>query len=302
MNILLFGRNGQVGWELQRALAPLGDLTALDRRGTAELCGDLTDTDGVRASISRLRPDVIVNAAAYTAVDRAEEECDLATRVNKLAPGVMAEAARETGALLVHFSTDYVFDGEGHGYWREDDEPAPINHYGASKLGGERAIGASGCRYLIFRTSWVYAARGRNFLATMENLIRQRESLSIVNDQVGAPTSAELIADVAAQALKQAVANTELEGIYHLAARGETNWYEYAGLIDEWLKDRGEATSCETIRPLASADYPFKARRPLNSRLDTGKLRESFGLDTPPWQDGVIRALSERNPNLSRNG
>ena len=213
MRILLLGKSGQVGWELQRALAPLGELVALDRQGENGLCGDLTDLDGLRNSIRRLQPDVIVNAAAYTAVDKAESESELACLINALAPQVMAEEMRALNGWLVHYSTDYVFDGSGTAPWSETDRPAPLNQYGQSKLQGEQGIVQSGCRHLIFRTSWVYAARGNNFAKTMLRLAAEREQLNVIDDQVGAPTGAELLADVTAHALRQAMAQPQLSGL-----------------------------------------------------------------------------------------
>ncbi|MGB7755389.1 MAG: dTDP-4-dehydrorhamnose reductase [Salinisphaera sp.] len=296
MTILLLGKNGQVGWELQRALAPLGELIALDRHGRGELCGDLTNPRGLRATIRALKPSVIVNAAAYTAVDRAEEEHELATRINADAPAALAEEARALDALLVHYSTDYVFDGSGDAPWLETDIPGPLNHYGASKLAGERHIQNSGCRHLIFRTSWVYAANGKNFLATMARLMREHEALQVIDDQVGAPTGAELIADVTAHAIRQLGHNESLGGLYHLVAGGETSWHGYASFIAESLQaqDIGIQTTPERIKPIPTSAWPAPAARPLNSRLDTAKLERVFGLTLPHWQQGVARALAER--------
>lgn len=296
MRILLLGKNGQVGWELQRALAPLGELIALDRHGDNGLSGDLTDLDGLRRTVSELRPDVIVNAAAYTAVDRAEEERDLATLINGEAPAVLAEEARALDALLVHYSTDYVFDGSGEAPWQETDSTGPLNHYGATKLAGERQLQASGCRHLIFRTSWVYGARGANFLATMARLIREREALQVIDDQIGAPTGGELIADVTAHAIFQAQADASKEGLYHLAPAGETSWHGYATFIAEWLQGQaiGIQATPERIAPIPTSKWPTPAERPLNSRLATNKLERMFGLAMPPWQNGVARALGER--------
>ncbi|MEC9483016.1 MAG: dTDP-4-dehydrorhamnose reductase [Halomonas sp.] len=300
MRILLLGKNGQVGWELQRSLSPLGEVVALDRQGEHrqgqdKRCGDLADLDGLRQAVQTLKPQIIVNAAAYTAVDRAEEERELATLINAEAPGVLAKEAKSLSALLVHYSTDYVFDGSGDTPWQESDTPAPLNHYGASKLAGERAIQASGCRHLIFRTSWVYAARGRNFLATMAKLIREREALKVVDDQIGAPTGAELIADVTAQALTQASRDDSLYGLYHLMASGETSWHGYATFIAEWLQGQGIATKAtpQCICAVPTSAYPTPATRPLNSRLATEKLHRDFKLTMPDWREGVARALSE---------
>lgn len=296
MKLLLLGKNGQVGWELHRALAPLGELSPLGRHGNDGLCGDMADLEGLRATVRELKPQVIVNAAAYTAVDRAEEEHELATRINADAPAVLAEEARALDALLVHYSTDYVFDGSGDAPWQETDNPGPVNHYGASKLGGERHIQASGCRHLIFRTSWVYAALGNNFLATMTRLICERDALQVIHDQVGAPTGAELIADVTAHAIRQSHYDVSLAGLYHLVASGETSWHGYATWIAECLQGQGiviQATP-DHIAPIPTSEWPTPAARPLNSRLDTAKLEDAFGLTLPPWQDGVVRALAER--------
>lgn len=296
MKILLLGKNGQVGWELQRSLAPLGELIALDRHGHNGLTGDLADLGGLRATIRELKPDVIVNAAAYTAVDRAEEEHELATRINAEAPSVLAEETKALDALLVHYSTDYVFDGSGDTPWQATDTPGPVNHYGASKLASERHIQASGCRRLIFRTSWVYAARGSNFLTTMARLMREREALQVINDQVGAPTGAELIADVTAHAIVQALGDATKEGLYHLAPAGETSWHGFATFIAEWLNGQGVEIQAapERIEPIPTSAWVTPAARPLNSRLDTRKVERTFGLTLPPWQQGIARVLAER--------
>ncbi|MDI5921001.1 dTDP-4-dehydrorhamnose reductase [Halomonas sp. LR5S13] len=295
MKLLLLGKNGQVGWELQRALEPLGDVVALDRHGQNSLIGDLADLDGLRATVRELNPDVIVNAAAYTAVDRAEEEHELTTLINAEAPAVLAEEARGLGALLVHYSTDYVFDGSGDEPWKESDTPGPVNHYGVSKLAGERRIQASGCRHLIFRTSWVYAARGGNFLATMARLIRERDALQVIDDQIGAPTGAELIADVTGHAIVQALGDASKEGLYHLAPAGEASWNGFATFIAKWLQVQGIAIQAtpECIAPICTTEWPTPAQRPLNSRLDTTMLKRTFGLVMPHWQNGVERTLAE---------
>lgn len=293
MKILLLGKNGQVGWELQRALAPLGELIALDRRD--EPNGDLADAEGLRATVRQVAPDVIVNAAAYTAVDKAESEPELAHAVNGVAPGVLAQEAESLGAWLVHYSTDYVFDGSGSAPWHEESPTGPLNTYGASKLAGEQAIRETNCRHLILRTSWVYATRGSNFAKTMLRIARERESLSVVNDQFGAPTGADLIADVTAHALRSLAADSRHGGTYHLAASGETSWHGYAseviGLaasLGATLKVRGE-----TISAVPGSSYPAPARRPANSRLATSKLQAAFGLSMPPWQAGVARMVKE---------
>ena len=297
MKVLLLGKNGQVGWELQRALKVLGEVTALDRHPLATeagvLSGDLSDLESLRATIRRVAPDVIVNAAAYTAVDKAETERELAHRVNALASQVMAEEAARLDAWLVHYSTDYVFDGTGSTPWTEDDTVAPVNHYGATKLEGERLISASGCKHLIFRTSWVYAARGNNFAKTMLRLARERQTLSVIADQFGAPTGAELLADFAVAALQKAMRSPELGGIYHLAPAGETSWHAYASYVIEFARAHGETLAVESVNPIATTQYPTPANRPLNSRLDTTKLSDAFSLRLPHWQTDVTRMLRE---------
>ena len=293
MKILLLGKNGQVGWELQRSLAPLGELVALDRHLVDGLCGDLSNLESLRATIRQIKPDVIVNAAAYTAVDKAESETELADRVNGLASGVMAEEAAASGTWLVHYSTDYVFSGQGVTPWQETDAVAPVNHYGSSKLSGEQAIIASGCKYLIFRTSWVYGARGNNFAKTMLRLAKDRDTLSVIADQIGAPTGADLIADVTALAIQQVIKRPELAGLYHLAAAGEVSWHGYASLVIDFAKAQGEELAVKTVSPIETTAYPTPARRPLNSRLNTQKLRDHFSLHLPDWQSGVTRMLRE---------
>jgi dTDP-4-dehydrorhamnose reductase len=297
MRILLLGKNGQVGWELQRALSVLGEVVALDRHPVltayGTLTGDLSDLVGLRNTIRSVGPDVIVNAAAYTAVDKAESERELARTVNALASQVMAEEAKRADALLVHYSTDYVFDGSGTTPWKETDAVAPVNYYGATKLEGEQLIVASGCKHLIFRTSWVYAARGNNFAKTMLRLAKDRQSLNVIVDQIGVPTGAELLADTAVAALQQTLVKPELCGIYHLAPSGETSWHAYATYVIEFARDKGESLAVETISPIPTAEYPTPASRPLNSRLNTQKLRDSFSLHLPDWQSGVTRMLME---------
>jgi dTDP-4-dehydrorhamnose reductase len=293
MKILLLGKNGQVGWELQRSLAPLGELIALDRHPVDGLSGDLCDLDALRATIRQVKPDVIVNAAAYTAVDKAESETELADRVNAQASGVMAEEAASLGAWLIHYSTDYVFSGEGVRPWQETDAVAPVNYYGSSKLAGEQAITSSGCKYLILRTSWVYGARGNNFAKTMLRLAKDRETLSVIADQIGAPTGADLIADVTALAIAKIQQRPEVVGIYHLAAAGQVSWHGYASHVIQWAKANGEELAVTAVNPISTVDYPTPARRPLNSRLDTQKLRDNFSLHLPDWQSGVNRMLRE---------
>ncbi|WP_192561957.1 dTDP-4-dehydrorhamnose reductase [Pseudomonas gozinkensis] len=293
MKILLLGKNGQVGWELQRSLSPLGELIALDRHVVDGLCGDLSNLDALRTTIRRVNPDVIVNAAAYTAVDKAESEAELANRVNGQATQLMAEEAAALGVWLIHYSTDYVFSGQGSTPWQETDAVSPVNQYGASKLAGEQSIVASGCKYLIFRTSWVYGARGNNFAKTMLRLAKERETLSVIDDQIGAPTGADLIADVTALAIRQAVAQPELSGLYHLAAGGEVSWYGYASHVIAFARDNGEQLAVKAVNPIDTSAYPTPARRPHNSRLNTQRLRDNFSLHLPDWQSGVNRMLRE---------
>lgn len=293
MKILLLGKNGQVGWELQRSLAPLGDLVSVDRRTVNGLCGDLTDLAALRATIRVVKPTVIVNAAAYTAVDKAETEPEMADLVNGQAVRVMAEEALAGDSWLIHYSTDYVFSGAGSRSWSEDDPVTPLNLYGASKLAGERAILECGCKHLIFRTCWVYAARGNNFAKTMLRLAKDRESLNVISDQIGAPTGADLIADITALSILKVIQRPELAGIYHLAAGGEVSWHGYASYVINFAKANGEDLAVNAISKIATTAYPTPARRPLNSRLNTQKLRNNFSLHLPDWQSGVTRMLRE---------
>ncbi len=292
MKILLFGANGQVGWELQRALAPLGSLTSVRRSG-AGLCCDMSRPEQVETVLNEIAPDLIVNAAAYTAVDRAESEVNLAYAVNALAPQCMADWACKRDALLVHYSTDYVFDGGGSLPWREQDPTGPLSVYGASKLAGEQAVRESGARHLIFRTSWVYSARGGNFARTMLALARTRTQLKVVADQAGVPTGADLIADVTAHAIRTVATRPDAFGTYHLAPDGETNWCDYARFVFDTATELGIALKLETLEPIPTAQWPTPARRPLNSRLDTGLLTSTFDLVMPDWQRGVARMLEE---------
>ena len=293
MKILLLGKNGQVGWELQRSLAPLGELISLDRHAVDGLCGDLSDFDALRATIRQVNPDIIVNAAAYTAVDKAESETDLADRVNGQASQILAEEVAALNAWLIHYSTDYVFSGQGSTPWLETDAVAPVNHYGASKLVGEQAIIASGCKHLIFRTCWIYGTRGNNFAKTMLRLARDRETLRVINDQIGAPTGADLVADVTALAIQQVLQRPELAGLYHLAASGEVSWHGYASHVIAFARANGEDLAVTAIDPIETTAYPTPARRPLNSRLNTQKLCDNFSLHLPDWQSGVTRMLRE---------
>ena len=298
MKLLLLGRNGQVGWELQRSLAPLGELVALDRQGDAGgqgLCGDLSRLDELARTVRALRPDVIVNAAAHTAVDKAESEPDQARLLNALAPQVLAREAAQTGALLVHYSTDYVFDGSGSAARTETEATAPLSVYGSSKLEGEQLIQASGCRHLIFRTSWVYAARGGNFAKTMLRLAQERDRLTVIDDQFGAPTGAELLADVTAHAIRATLADPSKAGLYHLVAGGETTWHGYARFVLEQAQAAGVELKAqpEAVAPVPTSAFPTPAKRPHNSRLNTQKLQSTFGLTLPHWQAGVARMLRE---------
>jgi dTDP-4-dehydrorhamnose reductase len=294
MKILLLGKNGQVGWELQRSLAPLGEVIALGS-DSIDLCGDLTNLDGIAATVRAVLPDIIVNAAAHTAVDRAESEPELAGLINAQAPGVLAVEAARCGALLVHYSTDYVFDGSGEQAWVETDAIGPLSVYGQSKLAGEQAILASGCRHLIFRTSWVYAARGANFAKTMLRLAQERERLAVIDDQIGAPTGADLLADVTAHAVRSALLRPELLGLYHLAASGQTSWHGYASFVIETGRAAGMdiKVALDAIDRVASSAFATAAVRPKNSRLNTNKLQAAFDLHLPHWQSGVTRMLTE---------
>lgn len=295
MKILLFGKGGQVGWELQRALAPLGELIALDFDSTGELSGDFSQPEAVAATVRVVAPDLIVNAAAHTAVDKAESEADLARLINATTPGRIAQEAKTLGAHLVHYSTDYVFDGSGDAPRDEAAATGPLSVYGRTKLEGEQLIAASGATHLILRTSWVYAARGGNFAKTMLKLAKERERLTVIADQIGAPTGAELLADVSAHAARMLRARPELSGLYHCVAAGETSWHGYATHVIERARAAGHAIKVapDAILPIPTTDYPTPATRPLNSRLDTRRLRDTFDLVLPPWQQGVDRMLAE---------
>jgi dTDP-4-dehydrorhamnose reductase len=292
MKILLLGKGGQVGWELQRSLAPLGELIALDFDSTG-LCGDFTRPEALADAVRQVRPDVIVNAAAHTAVDKAESEPELARTINALAPAVLAREAAALGAWLIHYSTDYVFDGGGSRPWSESDKTGPLSVYGATKLEGEQRIAESGAKYLIFRTSWVYAARGGNFAKTMLRLAHERERLTVIDDQIGAPTGADLLADVTAHALRAACARPELAGVYHLVAGGETSWHGYASHVIAQARSLGESFKASKIAPVPTSAFPTPAKRPANSRMNTRKLCETFGLVLPDWRCGVDRMLTE---------
>lgn len=309
MKILLLGKNGQVGQALQRTLAPLGELVALDRNPSSDgLCGDLGQPECLAATIRQLRPDVIVNAAAYTAVDKAESEPEQARLINAHAPEVLAREAEALGAWLIHYSTDYVFNGSGNEPWQETDATAPLNVYGQTKLEGELRVQAACTRHLIFRTSWVYAVHGSNFAKTMLKLAQERERLTVINDQWGAPTGAELIASVTATAIQKVMAvdnakqgtNQEvnqdaLAGIYHLVATGETNWHAYASHVIRQAKAlRPDMPwAVQEIAPVPSSAFVTAAQRPHNSRLNTHKLQAAFGISLPNWQQGVDSMLAE---------
>lgn len=294
MKILLFGKNGQVGWELQRSLIPLGDVVALDR-SSQQYCGDLADLAGIAQTVRAVAPDIIVNAAAYTAVDRAENEFDLAFRINAEAPAVLAQEAQRLGAWLIHYSTDYVFDGSGDQPWRESDLPAPLNAYGQTKLQGEEAIRSTDCQHLIFRTSWVYAARGSNFAKTMLRLARERDQLNVIDDQIGAPTGADFLADATAHTIVMALKRPETAGLYHLAADGQISWHGYARFILSFARARACTlrVQSDAVLPVSSNAFATAVKRPLNSRLSTEKFRRTFGLTIPQWQTGVARMLTE---------
>ncbi len=291
MKLLLLGKSGQVGWELQRALAPLGEVTALGRDAA-----DFNRTELLGPLVAAEQPDVIVNAAADTGVDQAEADPDRAMRVNGTAVGELAEAAAHTGALLVHYSTDYVFGEDGTDQPHAETDPTgPLSVYGKTKRAGELAIEQSGCTALVLRTSWVYAARGRNFVRTILRLAGERSELKIVSDQVGAPTGAELIADVTALAIAKVRAGQAAPGLYHLAAAGSTTWFDFARHIARRAGEFRAPLSCpvDAIRPLTTAEYGARAPRPLNSRLDTSKLRTAFEVRLPAWEQGVDRTLAE---------
>ena len=294
MKILLFGKGGQVGWELQRSFAPLGELVALEA-DSQEMCGDFTNLEGIAQTIRAVAPDIIVNAAAHTAVDKAESEPELSRTINALAPGVLAREAKRNGAWLVHYSTDYVFDGSGDTPWLETDPTGPLSVYGKAKLEGEEAIRATGCQHLIFRTSWVYAARGGNFAKTMLKLAQERDSLKVINDQIGAPTGADLLADVTAHAIRTALQRPDVSGLYNLVASGQTSWHGYASFIIDFARQAGVEIKVvsEAIQPVPTSAFPTAAKRPMNSRLDTSKLQNTFDLNLPHWQSGVTRMLAE---------
>lgn len=292
MNILLFGKTGQVGWELQRALAPLGDVVAVDVHST-DYCGDFSNPEGVAETVRRVRPDVIVNAAAHTAVDKAETERDFAQLLNATSVEAIAREAAAIDAWLVHYSTDYVFPGSGETPWRETDEPSPLNVYGETKLAGEKAIQQHCPKHLIFRTSWVFAAKGNNFAKTMLKLAKERETLSVIGDQFGAPTGAELLADCTAHAICTALRKPDVAGLYHLVASGITNWHAFAELVFAEARAAGITLAVQNVNAIATEAYPTPAKRPHNSRLNTEKFSREFNLILPHWESGVKRMLAE---------
>jgi dTDP-4-dehydrorhamnose reductase len=281
--ILLTGRTGQVGWELQRTLACLGELTCFDSRSM-----DLNDSAAIGSGVERARPDIIVNAAAYTQVDKAESDRDAAHRINAIAPGLLAEHAERLGAIMVHYSTDYVFDGTGEHRWSEDDAPNPLNVYGETKLAGEQAVASVCARHLVLRTSWVYGTRGANFLLTMRRLMQERDALNIVNDQVGSPTWSRMIAEATSQVLTLVNAGcNDAWGIYHLTSSGSGSWFDFASAI----REHGDGAYRAELSPIPTSAYPTPATRPLNSRLSNHKLRETFGIALPDWRDALDLCL-----------
>ncbi|MCT6663647.1 dTDP-4-dehydrorhamnose reductase [Enterobacter mori] len=292
MNILLFGKTGQVGWELQRALAPLGNVIALDVH-SEDYCGDFSNPEGIAQTVRSIKPDVIVNAAAHTAVDKAESEPEFAQLLNATSVEEIAKEAARIGAWVVHYSTDYVFPGNGEKPWEETDATDPLNVYGQTKLDGEKVLQAYCPNHLIFRTSWVYAGKGNNFAKTMLRLAKERQELSVINDQVGAPTGAELLADCTAHAIRVAVNKPEVAGLYHLVASNTTTWYDYAALVFEEARYAGIELAIEKLNPVPTSAYPTPARRPHNSRLNTEKFQRNFGLVLPSWEVGVKRMLAE---------
>ena len=295
MKILLLGKNGQVGWELQRALASLGEVVGCDFDSPGAMKADYSQPESLRALVRSVRPDLIVNSAAHTAVDKAESEPDFARALNATSPGVLAEEAARSGALMVHYSTDYIFDGSGNTPRDEDALTGPLSVYGRTKLEGEQHIRASGCKHLILRTSWVYAARGGNFARTMLRLAGERDTLNVISDQIGAPTGAELLADVTALAVQRVRAEPQLGGTYHCVAGGETNWHGYARHVIEWARGQGHPIKVapDAVHAIPTSAYPTPAQRPLNSRLSTARLQQAFGVHLPAWQHGVERMLAE---------
>jgi len=284
---MLTGKNGQVGWELQRTLAPLGEVVALDRRQL-----DLSDSKQIRELVREIKPNLIVNAAAYTAVDKAESEPETAMAINGVAPGILAEEAKRIGSAIIHYSTDYVFDGNKTSPYTEDDTPNPLNEYGRTKLAGEQAVKAAGSPYIILRTGWVYGTRGKNFLLTILRLAHEREELSIVDDQTGAPSWSRMLAEATAQILSDDYnALAAKRGIYHMTASGSTTWYGFSKAILA-LDPNSNEQVCKYVRPISSAEYPIPARRPAYSVLSNAKLQSAFGLVLLGWEQGLNLALA----------
>ena len=294
MKVLLLGKGGQVGWDLPRSLAPLGELVALDFDST-DFNADFSRPEELADTVLKVRPDVIVNAAAHTAVDKAESEVDFARKLNATSPGVVAEAAQQIGALMVHYSTDYVFDGSGDTPWQEGDATGPLSVYGQTKLEGEQLVARNCAKHLIFRTSWVYAARGGNFAKTMLRLAKERDRLTVIDDQYGAPTGAELLADVTAHAILATLRDPAKAGLYHLVASGETTWHGYARFVIEQAQQAGVELKAgpDAVDPVPTSAFPTPATRPNNSRLNTAHVQSTFGLVLPHWQAGVARMLRE---------
>ena len=285
--IMLTGKNGQVGWELQRTLAPLGEVVALDRRQL-----DLSDSKQIRELVREIKPNLIVNAAAYTAVDKAESEPETAMAINGVAPGILAEEAKRIGSAIIHYSTDYVFDGNKTSLYTEDDTPNPLNEYGRTKLAGEQAVKAAGSPYIILRTGWVYGTHGKNFLLTILRLAHEREELSIVDDQTGAPSWSRMLAEATAQILSDDYnALAAKRGIYHMTASGSTTWYGFSKAILA-LDPNSNEQVCKYVRPISSAEYPIPARRPAYSVLSNAKLQSAFGLVLLGWEQGLNLALA----------
>ncbi len=294
MKILLLGKTGQLGTELQRSLLPLGELITLSRHST-DHCGDLLRLNELVDTVRQIQPNVIVNAAAYTAVDHAQIQANEARQMNAVAPGVLAQEAAALGAWLVHYSTDYVFSGRGSRPWAETDPTEPLNVYGQTKLDGDVAVQASGCKHLILRTSWLYGRQGGNFARTILQRAQTQDHLAVVNDQFGAPTGADLLADLTVHALAQAMQRPELAGLYHVAAQGKATWFSYAQFVLEQAQRRGLALRVppEAVEPVSSEAYGALAPRPANSRLNTGKFCSAFGVALPSWQDGVARLVAD---------
>lgn len=287
--ILLIGKNGQVGWELQTALAPLGRVISLDRTQM-----DLTQPDSIRRTIREASPDIIVNAAGYTAVDKAEKEPGLAMQINAVAPGVIAEEAKRIAALLVHYSTDYVFDGTHATPYTEEDEPNPVNTYGKSKLAGEQAIAAVACTHLILRTSWIYSARGANFVLTMLRLARERKEIAVVNDQIGSPTAARELANTTAELLCLCKGGEEHAGVFHLSASGYCSRFEFAqGIVEAAKRLSGEQAGWAAVRATTTENYPLPAARPLNASTSKAKIKRVFGIEMPTWEHQLQNNLQE---------